>query len=165
MDASSSVATMQGTFFLEQAVSMFFCSLGSISKGRCTPRSPLARMIPSASVKISFRCSTPCSFSIFARSRSFSVPAGRDSRRTATSFRLCVKGSISPHTGLPGSIAMVSRSSRLRGGSISSFPSRQRFLPPSNCRPDSTRQTRAAGLFSSTSRRTFPSSAKSISPG
>mmetsp|Transcript_27782 Transcript_27782/g.64055 ORF Transcript_27782/g.64055 Transcript_27782/m.64055 type:complete len:231 (-) Transcript_27782:402-1094(-) len=67
IDSSICVAVMTGLPALLHLEIIIFCATNTFSIGISTPRSPRATMMPSASLRISSKLSSPCWFSIFAK--------------------------------------------------------------------------------------------------
>jgi len=66
IDSSTSVATITGLADRRASSMARFCTIGTISSGSSTPRSPRATMMPSNASMISTKLSTACGFSILA---------------------------------------------------------------------------------------------------
>jgi hypothetical protein len=71
MESSICVAVITGLPARLHAWMIFFCASGMRSVASCTPRSPRATMIPSATEMMPSMLSRPSSFSILAMMRTF----------------------------------------------------------------------------------------------
>ena len=162
IDSSICVATTTGLPARRQARVISFCTPGTFSSGISTPRSPRATISASARSRMSSSRVTACGFSILAitaaRPRVIFFASAMSSGRWMND---------SATQSMPASSA-ASRSARSFGASAASGTTVSRqahaLAVRQSCRRPRRARRCAAGSSRSTTRRSLPSSIRSVSP-